>query len=72
MINEYGIKSSILSYLPFYSTQDKKELRDKNIISSNETAIYANTNLSFLKYSEIEAGVRSVGFFIKKLFRFFN
>jgi hypothetical protein len=63
LVNEYGIKSSLLSYLPFYSTHSKKESGNKNNLYSNETAVYASTKLSFLKYSNIEAGVRGVGFY---------
>lgn len=63
MVNEYGIKSSILSYLPFYSTQSKNDQGHRSKLYSNETALYTNIKISFLKYSDIEAGMRGVAFF---------
>ncbi len=63
LVNEYGMKSSLLSYLPFYSTHSNKESIDKSNLYSNETAVYASSKFSFLNHSDIEVGVRAVGFY---------
>lgn len=61
--NEYGIKSSLLYFLPFYSEQSNEEPEIKNYTPSNETALFASTKISFFKYSYIQAGIRGTSFY---------
>lgn len=64
--NEYGLKASEYTFLPFYQEQSFKQNSKKSYIFASELAAFASTNIRFLNFSNFQAGLRAVAFNSKK------
>jgi len=62
VLNEYGLRSSILNYLPFYSVNSRNLNGRQNRVLSNETSVYASTKITINNYSNLAGGIRFSSF----------
>ena len=60
---DFGLQSSLINHVPSYTLSSDQRPSSKNIIKTNETALFLENEVSFLTHSKIILGLRGVNYF---------